>query len=325
MVPDDVYELTGVGDPRLHPDGQTVAYVAWRIDREEGEYRSAVWVAAVDGSTPPRQFTSGEKRDSSPRWSPDGSQLAFSSSRGDDDAGQLYVIPATGGEARKLTDLKEDPSELTWSPDGSRIAFCARVRDEAYEEEDDKKRRPRRFTRLNYKLDNVGWIGDRRQHVFVVPADGSTEPKRLTDGDFEHSSPAWSPDGEKLAFVSARSDFWDIELASHLYVVDAGGGEPTQLTQAEGGCEGPVWSPDGSAIAFLFSPGTLDWPHHSQVAVVPAGWRRAAAADGEPRPHLRAVPAGPGAHLGRRADRLRRRGARQRPRLRRPRGRVGGA
>jgi dipeptidyl aminopeptidase/acylaminoacyl peptidase len=268
MVPEDVYDLTGVADPRLHADGSTVAFVVWRIDREEAEYRSAIWVAPVDGSSPPRQFTFGEKRDSSPRWSPDGSQLAFTSSRGEGKASQLYVIPAEGGEARKLTDLKEDPSEVAWSPDGSRIAFCARVRDEAYEEEDDKKRRPRRFTRLNYKLDNVGWTGDRRQHVFVVPTDGSEEPKQLTEGDFEHSAPSWSPDGERLAFVSARSEFWDTELSSDVFVVDANGGEPKRLTESDGGCDGPVWSPDGTQIAFLYTPGTLDWPHHGQVALV---------------------------------------------------------
>ena len=272
MVPEDVYALTGVADPRLHPDGKTVAYVLWHIDAEEREYRSAIWVAAVDGSSPPRRFTSGEKRDSSPRWSPDGSQLAFTSSRGEEKTSQLYVISTEGGEARKLTDLKEDPSDLAWSPDGSQIAFSSRVRDEAYEEEDDRKRRPRRFTRLNYKLDNVGWTGDRRQQLFVVPADGSAEPTQLTDGDFEHSSPAWSPDGEKLAFVSALSDFWDIELASHVYVIDASGGEATQLTtETDGGCDAPVWAPDGSQIAFLYTPGTYDWPHNGQLALVPAG------------------------------------------------------
>jgi len=270
MVPEDVYALTGAGDPRLHPDGKTIAFVVWHIDPEERDYRSAIWVAAADGSSPPRRFTSGEKRDSSPRWSPDGSQLAFTSSRGEAKTSQLYVIPAEGGEARKLTDLKEDPSEAVWSPDGSQIAFSARVPDEAYEEEDDRKRRPRRFTRLNYKLDNVGWTGDRRQHLFVVPADGSEDPRQLTDGDFENASPAWSPDGQKLVFVSARSDFWDIELASHLYVMDASGGEPTQLTsETDGGCEAPVWSPDGSQIAFLYTPGTFDWPHNGQLAVVP--------------------------------------------------------
>src|SRR5207244_7756974 len=110
----------------------------WRVDREENKYRSAIWTMASDGSQP-RQFSSGDKFDGEPRWSPDGTQLAFTSSR-ERDAKQLYVIPASGGEARRLTDLKEDVSEAVWSPDGTRIVFSARVRDEAYEEEDERKR-----------------------------------------------------------------------------------------------------------------------------------------------------------------------------------------
>ena len=183
----------------------------------------------------------------------------------------MYVLPVAGGEALKLTDLKEDAAELAWSPDGMQLAFSSRVRDEAYEEEDDRKRRPRRFTRLSYKLDNVGWTGDRRQHLFVVAADGSAEPRQLTSGDFEDSSPAWSPDGKRLAFVSAREDDWDVHLATDVYVVDAdGGGDPVKLTSSEGQCDFVVWSPDGSQLAFLYTHGTLDWPRHGQLAVVGA-------------------------------------------------------
>jgi dipeptidyl aminopeptidase/acylaminoacyl peptidase len=183
MVPEDVYQLTGVADPRLSPDGATVAFVVGSVDKDANEYKAAIWLAAVDGSSPPRRFTTGEKADGDPRWSPDGSRLAFTSDRADK-ASQLYVMPVTGGEPRKLTSLKEDVTQGVWSPDGTRLCFVARVRGEAYEEEDDKKRRPRRLTRLQYKLDSVGWTADRPQHLFVVPADGSSEPVQLTDGDY---------------------------------------------------------------------------------------------------------------------------------------------
>ena len=266
MVPEDVYELTGVSDPRLSPDANSVAYVVWWIDRGQNAYRSAIWLAPVDGSTPPRQFSSGSKRDASPRWSPDGRSLAFTSNREKEHA-QLYVMPVTGGEPRRLTDLKESVTDPAWSPDGERIAFTARVPDPAYEEQDPARRAPRRFTRLQFKLDDVGWTGDRRQHVFTVPADGSAAPEQVTNGDFEDSDPSWSPDGSRIAFASARHDDWDRSFASDVYLVDRDG-KLEKLTSTDGTVGRPSWSPDGSRIAYLFTPGVFDDPRHTQVAVV---------------------------------------------------------
>src|SRR6266508_2558501 len=242
MVPEDVYQLTGVSEPRLSPDGRRVAYTVWWVDPKKGEYRSAIWVVPVDGSEEPRRVTFGPKRDGRPRWSPDGTRLGFVSKR-KGDASQLYVLPLDGGEAHQLTDLKEDVDQVVWSPDGTRLAFVSRVRDDAYEEEDPHKRRPRRFTRLQYKLDDVGWTGVRRQHVFVVPADGSAEPTQLPHGDHEDAKPAWSPDGTRIVFVSARHQDWDLSMATDLYLVGAGGGEPEGLTSTDGSVDAPSWSP----------------------------------------------------------------------------------
>jgi dipeptidyl aminopeptidase/acylaminoacyl peptidase len=267
--PEDVYELTWVSDPRSSPDGRTLAYVVSTVDREENTYRSAIWLAATDGSSPPRRFTAGKKQDAAPRWSPDGGRLAFLSSR-DRNEKQLYVIPATGGEALRLTDLDEDVSGPVWSPDGTRLAFSSRVRDPAYDEDDERKRPPRRFTRLQYKLDDVGWTGDRRRHVFTVAADGSAPPAQLTDGDFEDENPAWSPDGTRIAFDSARHESWDVELVHDLYVVEADGGEPRRLTSGDAWYEAPAWSPDGSELACRFGPGGFDFPRHGRIALVDA-------------------------------------------------------
>ncbi len=267
MVPQDVYQLTGVSDPRLSPDGLTVAYVVWTIDPEANAYRSAIWVAPSDGSGTPRRFTAGDKRDGAPRWSPDGSMLAFTSNRESDQA-QLYVMPADGGEPMKLTDLKASVGEPEWSPDGTRIVFTSRVPDAAYEEEDEKKRPPRRFTRLWFKFDNEGWVGDRRQHVFTVVADGSAEPVQLTKGESDHGHPSWSPDGARVAFSAMRHDDWDIYPASDIYVVDAGGGEPELMTSTDGSAGTSSWTPDGSSIVYTFSPGVFDEPRHGQIAVL---------------------------------------------------------
>jgi dipeptidyl aminopeptidase/acylaminoacyl peptidase len=268
MQPEDVYALEGVSDPRLSPDGTTVAYATWTIDGEANEYRGNVWLAPVDGSEPPRRFTTGERRDGEPRWSPDGTRMAFVSSRAEKEPGQLYVISLKGGEAEKLTKLKEDVRQIAWSPDGTKIVFASRLRDEAYEEEDERKRPPRRVTRLWYKLDNEGWIADRRTQLFVVPADGSEEPRQLTDGEYENANPAWSPDGTRIAFESARQDSWDTDLVQDIYLVPSEGGEPERLTRGDGVCGSPSWSPDGARIAFLYTPDPFAWGKHTQVALV---------------------------------------------------------
>jgi dipeptidyl aminopeptidase/acylaminoacyl peptidase len=270
MRPEDVYELVNAGDPRISPDGSRVAYTVTAVDQEANDYTSAIWVAPLDGSSEPRRYTAGEKRDTTPRWSPDGKWLAFTSTRGEDKApAAIHLLPAEGGEARKLTDLKENVEAIVWSPDSTRIAFTARVRDEAYEEEDDRKRAPRRFTRVFHKLDSVGWTGDRRKHIFVVGIDGG-DATQLTSGDFEHGGLAWSPDGTQIVFDGLRDERWDTELINRLYLVDAAGGEPKPLTGDGGSYETPAFSPDGSRIAFRMYPEDGTYPHHTQLGVMNA-------------------------------------------------------
>ena len=266
MVPKDVYELTGVGNPRLSPDGRTVAYELFTIDGPANEYRSSIWLVPADGSSGPRQFTSGSTRDASPLWSPDGSRIAFTSKRASKSM-QLLVISIEGGEAVQLTDLSEDVEELDWSPDGTKIVFSARVRDLEAQEED-RNRPPQHLTRLMFRLDNVGWTVGRRRHLFTVPADGSADPTQLTFGDFEDSAPAWSPDGDRIAFTSARHDNWDIEPTTALFVVAASGGEPESLTSPESSAWAPSWSPDGTRLAHHYSTEIFDEPRHSQIAVL---------------------------------------------------------
>ena len=268
MDPKDLHGLTGVADPRVSPDGERVAYVVWEIDREANTYRSTVWLASVDGAAPPRAITSGTKRDGTPRWSPDGRWLAFTSDREGDHA-QLYVMPVDGpGEASKLTDLKESVGQLSWAPDGSAIAFSARVPDEASQETDDAKRRPRRISRLWYKLDGEGWTIDRPRHLFVASVDGSGEPRQLTHGDHEDSAPAWSPGGAHIAFISARHTDWDLTTVNDLFLVPSEGGEPERITHTDAYLDAPAWSPDGTRLALHLTQDQFDEPRHGQIAVI---------------------------------------------------------
>ena len=165
MTPEDVFELKGVADPRLSPDGRTAAFAVWSVDGESNEYRGAIWLAPVDGSAPATRFTSGTKRDATPRWSPDGKRLAFTSKR-DGEHMDLYVIPVSGGEPGRLTTSKEDVAEPAWSPDGSHIAYVSRVPDAKYDQKDDKRREPRRFTRLRSGRRCRAW--ERRRRLLVA-------------------------------------------------------------------------------------------------------------------------------------------------------------
>jgi dipeptidyl aminopeptidase/acylaminoacyl peptidase len=266
MKPQDVFQLTGVSDPRISPDGSKIAYVVWRADQESNSYPSRIWIHE-DGID--RELTNGTKTDSQPRWSPDGSRIAFSSNRGDDKAkSQLYVVGIDGGEPMKLTDMKESVSSIQWSPDGSRILFCAREPEDAYDEEDEKARLPRRFTRLRHRLDDVGWTLDRPQHIFTVGADGSDEPQAVSKGDYDDDQPTWSPDGTRIAFAGARHEDWDIDPVQDICIVDRGGGDVTVLTSTDGWCQAPSWSSDGQRIAYQYTPGRFDEPRHTQIAVL---------------------------------------------------------
>lgn len=266
VIPQDLLGIRFVSDPQISPDGRRVAFVVTTLSDEKDEYLSSVWVMDTAGGEP-RPFTTGPRRDTAPRWSPDGMRLAFVSDREAKTKAQLYVMPSDGGEPMRLTDMKNGVSGPVWSPDGTRLAFVSRVggwQEPEREEERGKSRPARVITSLKYKFDGEGFTYDRRPHVFVIPADGG-QARQLTDGDFPDAWPVWSPDGRLIAFAAERHETRDEDWADDIYVVPADGGDLHRLTETAGPVWFPIFSPDGGSIAYFSSPYPKDDGRNARV------------------------------------------------------------
>ncbi len=281
LAADDVLTLQSVGDVQISPDGTDIVFVRTATDHEKNKYRSDLWRVPADGSRPARQFTQGAGSDSSPRWSPDGTQIAFVSDRLDETA-QVFLIDIGGGEARALTSLASGGIQsLHWSPDGGKIAFVYRATPAAYTKKAVEERKekglsspPRVHTKLFYRLDAFGYFDGEYWQVAV--ADMATgETKTLTRGDFSCSSLAWSPDGKTLAFLSDRRPDSDAlaEADTQIWTVPAGGGDLTQIAAPGGDKSGLCRSPDGTRFAYVGNPDAYDqWgTNNDRVFVLPIG------------------------------------------------------
>jgi len=121
----DVFDLEWVQDPQIAPDGEHVVYVRRGMDVMKDRRTSALWIMNADG-TGHEKLTSREVDESSPRWSPDGTRIAFTSST-DDEGTEIFIHYADRHVTAKITQLEKSPSGIAWSPDGEKLAFSKLV------------------------------------------------------------------------------------------------------------------------------------------------------------------------------------------------------
>ena len=269
MQPADINDLVWVSDAALAPDGTRVAYSVSRVDGDANRYKSRIWIRAVDGTGAAAPVTSGEWDDRLPAWSPDGSLLAFVTTRRNEHDGitaSLYVLHVAGpGEAALIADHPEAITDVAFSPDGRWLSYSARVRGDHYGADEPSRRPPRRIERPFYRLNGAGVVADRPRHIHVAAVDGSGSKHDLTPGDDDWGAPAWLPDSSGLvASRSARRPPW---IGSDLVTVPL---EGQHQVVAEGGSyHSPSASPDGSQIAFLATDDLDTYPQNTHVAVLP--------------------------------------------------------
>ncbi len=262
LTPYDIFRLQYSVDPQISPDGKRIVYVRQSANVMDDTRESNLWIVNFDGSDD-RALTSGHENDTSPRWSPDGTRVAYLS--GADGHTQIYVRWMDTSQTARLTNMETGPADISWSPDGKQIAFNARVHTAGPRLTDPPHvpagakwaDPPRMFDSLVYRFNGMGYLPPGTTQIFLVAADGGA-PRQVSRGDVSYGSATgggpslvWSPDGKSLIFSANLHPDVDFNPSdTEVYEMSVADGGVRQLTQRMGPDNGPALSPDGKLIAY---------------------------------------------------------------------------
>ena len=266
LEPKDLFQMHWASDPQIRKDGTQIVYVRNHNDIMTDDVTQSLWLAdtATGAQTP---LTRGWGHYGSPRWSPDGSKIAYVATEA---GGKTQIaVHWMHGETATLTHLTEAPSDLSWSPDGKLIAFILLTptpgptigKPVAKPAGAQWAPGPVVINDLNFRADGFGLDPHGYRHVYVVSVDGGGAPRQLTFGAYSEAGPlAWSPDGRSIHFAGNRNDNWKREpedwtrhtsMTLSIFRVILADGSLTQLSHEIGPYHAPRVSPDGKLIAYL--------------------------------------------------------------------------
>lgn len=256
VTPEDLYKLKSIVDPQASPDGKGFLYVVTGISEEKDAYYSNIFYQSLEDSRNNFQWTFGEYRNTSPRWSPDGNEIAFVSNRSG--TNQIYVLNKNGGEARQLTFTRNGASNPVWSADGSEIAFQTSIgkeeslQDKEITEKTEKKLEALEVDMMKYKSDSAGFWNGSYSHIAIVNKE-TAELKEVTSGENDYYLQSWSPDGKYLAITADKSEDKDFSFESDVYLYVLETKEWQKITESNGQFGRVTWSPNSQKIGIIGS------------------------------------------------------------------------
>lgn len=275
--PKDIFSLEYASDPRVSPDGETIVYVRNANDIMKDGKNKDLWLLDIKSGQHMPLF-SNDKQYAQPRWSPDGSKIAFVSNLSGQY--QVHVHYIDENRTAMISQLQSGIGSLAWSPDGQWLAFTQKVAEKATKlAKIPKKPKGAKWSKpaividkAYYQADGSGLIKPGYHHIFVLPADGGTA-RQITQGDFHHKgSLAWTKDSKHIVFSANRIEDWEYQsLEGDLFSVAVQSGELTQITNSPGKEFSPSFSQDGKTLAFLTTSNVLNPYRNSKLNLM--NWR----------------------------------------------------